>query len=395
MRFSFYSSLSYCPWGGSEELWGRTAMYLASNGHSVTASVKKWPTPAWQIQKLRQAGVSLTERDESSPPLFERIAQKILQRAGCQNPFSTQTKLQDYFHELAPQLVIISQGHISDGLPAMEAARDSGLPYVVIVQANSESWWPSDDMADRMIAAYTPAQKVYFVAEANRILFCRQVGREFQNSIVVCNPAHATVIKPLEWPNLDTELSLACVARLDPIAKGQDLLLEVLAQPQWKERSVSLYLYGTGMNERSLRRQAKTLGIEDKIYFVGHAENIAQVWSQHHALVLSSRYEGTPLSLIEAMRCGRPAICTEVGGMPELVEDGQTGFLASAPTETHIARVLEHVWETRHQLQSMGEAASKSIAAKLPGDPIKTFAVELMQLISTNEDFNNSMGLIQ
>lgn len=394
MDFSFYTSLSHVTWGGSEELWGRTAEYLASKGYSVAASVKKWPTPAWQVQKLRAAGVYLTERDESIPTLPERFLRKLMRLAGHQTLLPNQAQ-KHYFRGLLPRLVVISQGEIRDGLLAMEAARDIGLQYVVIVQANSESWWPTDELADRMIGAYGAAQKIYFVAEANRALFCRQLGYEFRNAALVTNPAHATVTRSLEWPNLNVELSLACVARLEPISKGQDLLLEVLAKPLWRERSICLHLYGKGSSERILKRQVKLLQIEDKVHFSGHVDNIEDIWRRHHALVLPSRYEGTPLSLIEAMRCGRPVICTEVGGMPELVEDGHTGFLASAPTETHIARVLEHVWETRYQLQYMGEAASKSIAEKLPDDPIKTFASELMQLISINEDFNNFMGLTQ
>jgi len=333
---------------------------------------------------MKDVGVHLTEREELPPTLFERGSRKLLQMLSYQKSVPEQAKLQQYFKNLAPDLVAISQSYISDGLVAAEAARDAGLPYVVIMQVNSESWWPTDELAERMIAAYAPAQKNYFVAEANRSLFCRQLGYEFKNSCVVSNPSHLTVMYPIEWPNqLETELSLACVARLEPVSKGQDLILEVLAQPKWRDRSVSLHLYGKGMCGRSLKRQVNILGLEDKVHFAGHVDNISDLWSRHHALILPSRYEGTPLSLIEAMRCGRPAICTGVEGIPELLEDGKTGFLVPAPTITHVDEALERAWQNRQKLQSMGEAASKAVAVKLPADPIKTFADELIHLAAS------------
>ena len=83
------------------------------------------------------------------------------------------------------------------------------------------------------------------------------------------------------------------------------------------------------------------------------------------------------------MRCGRPAICTGVGGIPELLEDGKTGFLVPAPTITHVDEALERAWQNRQKLQSMGEAASKAVAVKLPADPIKTFADELIHLAAS------------
>ena len=58
-------------------------------------------------------------------------------------------------------------------------------------------------------------------------------------------------------------------------------------------------------------------------------------------------------------------------------------FLVPAPTITHVDEALERAWQNRQKLQSMGEAASKAVAVKLPADPIKTFADELIHLAAS------------
>jgi glycosyltransferase involved in cell wall biosynthesis len=226
----------------------------------------------------------------------------------------------------------------------------------------------------------------YFVAKANQDLFFRQIGKKLDNCSLVHNPPNQSALTNGAWPEADVELSLACVGRLDVNAKGQDILFEVLARPQWQSRSVRIHLYGSGVNLMSLRRHAETLKITDKIVFEGHVTNIGQLWSRHHALVMPSRYEGTPLALIEAMHCSRPAICTAVAGIPELIDDGVSGFLAAAPTIPLFEECLERMWHSRGSLRTMGEAARIAVRSKTPEDPVATFVDELLGLLARSSN---------
>ena len=92
---------------------------------------------------------------------------------------------------------------------------------------------------------------------------------------------------------------------MDLAAKGQDLLLQTLALPEWWDRPVELNLYGAGGHEPALRRLARMLQVKN-VHFRGHVNNVRAIWEQNHLLVLPSRYEGLPLALVEAMWCGRP-----------------------------------------------------------------------------------------
>ena len=90
------------------------------------------------------------------------------------------------------------------------------------------------------------------------------------------------------------------------------------------------------------------------IEFAGFVEDIEQLWTRHHALVLPSRFEGMPLSLVEAMLCGRPSIVTDVAGHRELVRDNVNGFLAKAPTVELLNEAMNRAWENRRAPEGDG-----------------------------------------
>ena len=193
-------------------------------------------------------------------------------------------------------------------------------------------------------------------------------------------------------PRVPTEeLALACVGRLDVISKGQDVLLQVLGLPHWKERKVRLSVIGTGPNERVLRRMAERLGLTN-VEFVGHQNDIEEIWSQHHALVLPSRFEGMPLTVVEAMLCGRPCIVTDVGGNRELVRDGINGFIAKAPTVELLDEAMNRAWENRARLKEMGRVAAKDVRQFVSRDPGEDLARELAAVAGDTEEIAVSAG---
>ena len=112
---------------------------------------------------------------------------------------------------------------------------------------------------------------------------------------------------------------------------------------------------------------ARHLGIE-QVTFMGHTDSIEDVWRTHHGLVLPSRAEGLPLALVEAMRCGRVPIVTDVGGNAEVVQEPETGFVAAGATVVHVADALERAWATREGWRSIGTAAAERVAALVSDD---------------------------
>jgi len=227
----------------------------------------------------------------------------------------------------------------------------------------------------------------FFVSKANQRLTGKQIGCELLNAEVIWNPVNVDFNSSPPWPQLgpDGEFRLASVARLDPRAKGQDLLFEALAGVSWVARPWRLYLYGAGPMRHGLERLVDRFDLSDRVVFAGQVTGVEEIWASNHVLVLPSREEGLPLAIIEAMLCGRPVIATDVGGNSEVVEDGVTGFLADAPTVASVAKALERFWARREDAQMIGEAGSKRIRQLFPSDPVRIFSEKIKKVLAMIE----------
>ena len=367
------------PWGGSEVLWSEAALRLTGSGHSVFASVESWPDRPKPVQHMIDVGIEVDEREWVYATRFESRCARLLRRP-VKHP-GIEPSWQSIL-EFKPELVCISHGSCTDGIDWMERCRVAEISYVSIAQANFEQWWPSGQGGKLASRVYSNTLRAYFVSEANRNLFERQLGQRIPNAEVVWNPYNVSYNCESEWLENDDDFKFACVGRLDPRAKGQDLIMGVLALPKWRERRISVTFYGRGSYEPELRRLAEMDGVTDKVSFAGHVEDIQEVWLKHHALLLPSRYEGLPLALVEAMLCGRPCIVTDVAGNAEVLEDNITGFVAEAPTIRHLDDAMERAWNRRHEWQTIGAAAAKAIRSKVPEEPAQDFADKLIKLVS-------------
>jgi glycosyltransferase involved in cell wall biosynthesis len=374
-KYLFIMAQEGAPWGGSEPLWSSAAEHLARRGNEVRVSAKDWGEPVAQIERLRSAGCQVFYRyDQYRLPSF--ITRQI------QRVFPAPEYKKAHVRSIGDgvDLVVISLGDnwgLADGRAWLEATRFSGHKYVVIAQSAVVYWWPADNDAEKVAECYDNACAAYFVSQANLELSRRQFGSPLRNAKVVRNPFNVRYDAQPPWPgDFADGLALAFVGRLDVISKGQDVLLEVLGLPHWRERKVRLSLIGTGPNERGLRRIVEQLGLTN-VEFAGQQDNIEEIWAKHHALVLPSRFEGMPLTLVEAMLCGRPCIASDVGGNRELVRDGINGFLAKAPTVELLDETMNRAWGSRARLKEMGCTAAKDARQFVSRDPGEDFAREL------------------
>ncbi|MCL4267302.1 MAG: glycosyltransferase [Anaerolineae bacterium] len=119
------------------------------------------------------------------------------------------------------------------------------------------------------------------------------------------------------------------VARLNP-QKAQHLLLEAAPAVLQSYPQATFLLVGKGHLEQELRQQVQALGISQHVVFTGVRHDIPDILAQTDIFVLPSRWEGLPLSAIEAMAAARPVLVTDVGGNSELVESGRSGVVIPA-----------------------------------------------------------------
>lgn len=364
------------PWGASEELWSQTAVQLSRAGHDVRASVPYWPRLSDKVTGLPDHGIRL----EIYPSYHAGRARYLLDRFSLSYRRSYRR-----LKQFNPDLVVISQGYISGGFDWAKVCRKAATPYSILVHCNSESWWFADQELGEAVASYTSARKVFCVSLHNLDLLRLQLGEPLENGEVVWNPCKLSSDSIPGWPDESKMWRLACVGRLELAHKGQDLLARILARPKWRERPIELNLFGEGPNEQSLRRLCRMLDLNN-VHFRGHVNDVRAIWEQNHLLVQPSRHEGVPITVIEAMGFGRPTVVTDAGRTAELCIDGQTGFVASAPTTSAVEDALERAWTARGEWRRMGEAARARVVTLIPKDPVGVFCERLISSASGKFD---------
>ena len=371
--------MDVAPWGGSEELWSQTAEMMTL-GYQIACSIHSWPQSHLRIKQLENSGVRILPRI--------KYKSKALHLLNFFLPSFLQIKKKCPFchaiDDFNPDLVVISQGGTSDGLVAMKVCRDRRIPYTIVVQAVPEStFWEDDIILSELVPLYHGALKVYFVAKRNQSFLEVKFATRLSNAKIIFNPFNVRYLAEPTWPKDDQSLHLACVARMEFYAKGQDLLLKLMSIKKWQERPVTLTFFGSGPNSQILQKTISNEGLNN-VFYGGFSSNIEELWTRYHALVLPSRHEGLPLALVEAFLCRRPAVVSPVGGNAELVIDGFNGYVTKGCTLELLDEAMERLWQNRTALRELGENARETAVSIIPADPARSFAEELISLLTKN-----------
>jgi glycosyltransferase involved in cell wall biosynthesis len=101
------------------------------------------------------------------------------------------------------------------------------------------------------------------------------------------------------------------------------------------------------------------LALDDRVRFVGERADVERLLPAMDVFVLSSREEGIPNALLEAMAAERPCVATAVGGVPEVLRDGETGWLVPPGSPEALAGALEDVLGRPEEARRRGEAAGR------------------------------------
>lgn len=132
------------------------------------------------------------------------------------------------------------------------------------------------------------------------------------------------------------------------IRKGVEVLLEALSLMKGRQVTPPLYIVGDGEHRRMLERRCVDLGLTGQVRFLGRGtpEQVRGLFHVARALVVPSIYEGMPLVILEAMEAGLPVIASSVSGIPEVVADGESGWLVPPVAPGLLADALEEAWTT-------------------------------------------------
>ncbi len=193
-------------------------------------------------------------------------------------------------------------------------------------------------------------------------------SRDVQHAVVSRVPATADRVAVV--PNglsPGTAVARAIKPRYDVIAvgnlrdtqKGIDILLRALALiPSRFSRAI---VVGDGPARRGLEELSRTLGLTDSVEFHGASRHVPELMANSRLFVLSSRYEGMPNALLEAMALGLPAVATAVGGVAEIMVDGETGVIVPPEDPESLARAIDGLLSDEPHADRLGRAASARV----------------------------------
>jgi glycosyltransferase involved in cell wall biosynthesis len=387
MRITIFSMLDSVPWGGSEVLWSRVAMAAVDAGHEVQVCVREFTPVPTPIASLASRGVRIVKRQSSqwrqlAGPFAKKLANVSID---ANKPFVNEIT------DFQPDVILVSNAATIECFyytPLYELLISTRAKIFLLSQFNHESGPPIPPaIAERILTLSKKWQRFYFVARRNLEVFERRLGVSLPATRIINNSVGLSNLEVAPWPSQET-LSLACVARYEVSFKGQDILLQTLADNELKAYKFRVDFFGSGPDREHLQRLIKSYGLEDRVTLKGHADDIDKLWESYHGLVLPSIAEGCPLSLLEAMVKGRAAVVTDVGGSADWIVEGKTGFVAAAANKKSLKQaVLNFVSLPLDKIKTMGSAAHEHAMRSLDLHPEQTIlrdAEETASLTASN-----------
>jgi glycosyltransferase involved in cell wall biosynthesis len=212
------------------------------------------------------------------------------------------------------------------------AAHLAGLPLIVCHEHSRPA--PASALraaVDRLLLRLRPATRFLAVSAPDREQL-QAAGVPSENIEILGNAVDTRRFAPgdraaarhaLGLP-LDREILLV-PARLHPQKRHVDLLAALAILDA--ERRPLVLLAGDGPLRRPLEALARNAGLDSQLRFLGHREDLPELYAAADLVILPSRVEGSPLALLEAQACGRAVLASDVGGVAEIIEDGDTGRL--------------------------------------------------------------------
>ena len=370
MKIAIISTVTQ-GWGGSEELWSQFALFCRKRGVyiKVFTFLKSFNSSIWN--EIINAGIDIKNIPLHQLPgnsLFEKIISKLRRQ-------QLTVKYKNRFLELSTSdwdHVIISQGGTNDIIyynDLYEVINGLNKPFTVINQGQKETQQLNDEQRTMLKNIFLKTSSLLFVSGRSLRSTERFLARSLTHAGVIKNPVNINNTQLVEWPEGD-KLKMAIVSRLD-IAKGHDILLASLAKEEWNTRNFELNIFGEGPDDMFIRELINFYKLNDKVVMKGFCSDVKSIWAANHILVLPSLGEGMPLVLIESALCGRPALCTDVGGCSEFIRNHESGFIAPYGSVNGLNIALNEVWVNKNKLKEMGMKAKSNADEFLPGNAAK------------------------
>lgn len=331
--------------GGAERMISGLAVSLVSSGFHVIVGLFR---PGWLQEQCAHKGI----------PVHVLPISGI---AGWQW-FRTCLKL-----VRTNQVDLIHAHEFSAIICGWVVARLSGIPFVGTVHGKNYFW----EKARRRLAYRIVSRSGRLVAVSQDLkrFVMEKVGLSDENVELIYNgvqPEPGVSEEEVQVARAELGLErdhvvIGAIGSLYPV-KGHRYLLEAMPTVLERNSRAILLVIGRGELEDALKEQAKRLGLEGQVRFLGMRNDIPRLLRVLDLFVLPSLSEGLSLALLEAMAAGLPVVATRVGGNAELVVEGETGILVPSKDVLALSDALCKLLDNRKTRERFGKNAVARVA---------------------------------
>ncbi len=381
MNIAIFASAFYPHFGGVEEACRHLALEYGRRGHTAhvlttrhpsdlpaqetTQGVDVWRFP-FEMPRARPAGLA---RFAGAFPAERRAVVELLRSLGTD--------------------IIHVQCVGPNGFYALWAAQDAQLPLVVTTQG--ERTMDAGQLYQKSLVANWTLKRL--LHRADYVTACSQQTLDDAEAFAGAKVAQSrTVYNGIDLSEFDADTTpyahsrpyILGIGRVVP-QKGFDLLLDAYARLVYRlPGAPDLIIAGDGPERERLEAQAEALGLSERVHLIGRADRTQAVRLFHGCefFVLPSRQEPQGIVSLEAMACSKPVVAARVGGVPEIVLDGETGLLFRGGDAVALAGSLEAMLTDPERAAHMGRAGRARAEAHFTWQRIADQYFEIYRQVS-------------
>lgn len=371
----------YSTYGGSGIVGSELGKELAARGHNVHFIASSLPTRLTELSDR----VKFHEVEMMSYPLFEHQPYTLALATKMARVAETENLDLLHVHYAIP--------HSISAILARESLKAVRRLPVITTLHGTDITLVGADRSYLPITRYGIMQSDGVTAISNYLKEATIETFQFDDITVIPNFICETDYQRRPVPELrrqlapDNEPLLVHVSNFRPVKRPVDCV-EILARVLKQGVETRLVMVGDGSERSSVEHRARCLGVYDKCHFVGKQPNIVDYLSAADVLLLPSEQESFGLAALEAMACEVPVVASRVGGVPEVVTDGETGYLSAVGDVEKMSNDCIALLRDQSLRSEMGRRARISAISRYSTDLIIPKYIEFYEriLASANKE---------
>jgi len=363
----------YPTYGGSGIVGSELGKELAARGHTVHFIASALPTRLTQLNER----VRFHEVEMMSYPLFEHQPYTLALATKMATVAETENLDLLHVHYAIP--------HSISAILARESLKPQRWLPVITTLHGTDITLVGADRSYLPITRYGINQSDGVTAISHYLKRATIEAFQFDKIEVIPNFICSSDYQRHPGTAMRAELSpdgaplLVHVSNFRPVKRPVDCV-DILARVL-QETEARLVMVGDGSERPNAEHRARCLGIADRCVFVGKQPNIVDYLSVSDVLLLPSEQESFGLAALEAMACEVPVVATSVGGVPEVVDDGETGYLSAVGDINKMGADAARLVKDERLRRTMGQRARESATSRYSTDLVIPRYIEFYEQV--------------